>query len=158
MHHFGCPKCGDEDLVRADRIEIWPDSSVLGWLPVTVAGQDGTTDLVISHDAQVTQDPSRRDGLALVVSCLEGHDHVLVLKHQGGFGFEFEELPIEAAVGDSDDLDVRRRTVSWGGDPAELQGLERVLEQDPELSDRTFASKHEAFCAGLHLRGRRGRR
>ena len=37
----------------------------------------------------------------------------------------------------------------WDGDPEALRGLERQLSGDAALCDQTFASKHEAFTAGL---------
>jgi hypothetical protein len=39
----------------------------------------------------------------------------------------------------------------WDRDPEALRGLQRELSSDSALCDQTFASKHEAFTAGLAL-------
>jgi hypothetical protein len=45
-------------------------------------------------------------------------------------------------------------TEEWDGDPETLRGREKELSGDSAQCDQTFASKHEAFTAGLAL-GRR---
>ena len=40
---------------------------------------------------------------------------------------------------------------AWEGDRDELLGAEDRLGSDPNLCDRTFCSKHEAFTVGLYL-------
>jgi len=40
---------------------------------------------------------------------------------------------------------------SWDGDAEELKGHEEILSSNYELSEQTFASKHDAFNAGLFL-------
>jgi excisionase family DNA binding protein len=39
----------------------------------------------------------------------------------------------------------------WSGDPNDLVGREDRLLYDADSCDRTFASKHEAFCTGFSL-------
>lgn len=41
--------------------------------------------------------------------------------------------------------------VAWDGDIEELEGHEKELASSPELCDQVFASRHEAFLAGLSL-------
>lgn len=42
-------------------------------------------------------------------------------------------------------------TEAWEGEPDGLRGAEDLLANNPNLCDRTFSSKHEAFTVGLYL-------
>lgn len=46
---------------------------------------------------------------------------------------------------------------AWEGDFDELAGLEGRLSEDPDMCDRLFASKNEAFLAGRYLAERDAR-
>jgi hypothetical protein len=48
-------------------------------------------------------------------------------------------------------MSIDTELVNWEGEITNLEGRERYLANDPELCDRVFMSRHEAFISGLRL-------
>ena len=67
-----------------------------------------------------------------------------------GDGSAADPKPTPREEGTHDDQHSLARPRSMGGRSSELLGAEDRLGSDPNLCDRTFCSKHEAFV-GLYL-------